>query len=179
MLMRLKVMKKFILSALTSAVLFGASAFAMEEESNPGVNVAPKSISPDLLQRAKEFADKNQYEQAFSIYEDIVKNDHPEGDVSTAYNNLADLYFYGKGTQPNPEKAMGFYEESAKRGNKNGEYNWALHCFNGVYVPQNPILALNYFDKAARQGDPELSRKAAAFLRIYTQKPLNEMSMHE
>lgn len=142
--MRLIVMKKFFLSALTSFVLFGASAFAME---------LSESEEFSSLCSAKLYSTKGQHKEAFQIYEKLVRNSFSENIVSIANNNLADLYLNGKGVPQNSRKAMEYYEASAKGGNMIGQHNWALHCYNGKHVRRDPLKALLYFGRAAEQGD--------------------------
>lgn len=68
-------------------------------------------------------------------------------------NNLGNCYYWGKGVEPDYEKAVYWYRKSAEQGNAFAQYNLG-HCYYGGYgVEPDHKKAVYWLKKSAKQGD--------------------------
>jgi TPR repeat protein len=74
-------------------------------------------------------------------------------DHSAALNEVGFCYEHGKGVEKNPEEALRYYMESAKRGFIRAQVNVGACFYLGIGVAKDPAVALLWFDRAAKRGD--------------------------
>lgn len=90
-------------------------------------------------------------QMARAIWEELAL----KGD-GQAMNNLGVLYDQGKGSEPDPGRALHWFAQSANAGNTSGMNNYGRFLQQGRGgIPANPEEAARWFDLAARQGQPE------------------------
>ena len=88
------------------------------------------------------------FEKGFKLVSQAYANG-----VSDAVYELADCYYYGKGTQEDKAKAFTFYSEAAKGGNDEAQYMLGEYYMNAYgNVAEDPKLAFEWFSKASEQG---------------------------
>ena len=73
---------------------------------------AKKGDADAQCKLAKQYFSNNEYDKAFEWYEKSANGGNIE-----SYYILANLYYYGKGTEKNSIKAIEWFEKSANRGN--------------------------------------------------------------
>ena len=74
---------------------------------------------------------------------------------AVAQYELALAYYYGRGVEASPEKAVELLLTSAAAGNGFAKYFVGIEKVNGTYIPQDYPAAYQLFEEAAASGVPE------------------------
>lgn len=90
---------------------------------------------------------------SFSAYsndiDELIKQAN-NGDAEAQYN-LGDIYYYGKSTNTDYEKAIYYYKLSAEQGNLYAQHNLGTMYYFGTGVPKNLSIAKEWFKKSCDQ----------------------------
>lgn len=149
----------FFRSALLPALLIAASVavFAAPAAAQPGVTVRDRieQALPTQSEKADRFNegllahDKGDYARAFEIWLPLAQQD----DLA-AMRNVALLLKEGRGTTPNPERALYFFERAGRGGLISAQVNTAFMYLNGEGIAQDYKKASFWFHAAALAGVP-------------------------
>lgn len=82
-------------------------------------------------------------------------------DHAQAQFECAVMYYYGRGTAQDIDKAMYWFEKSATLGYKHAIYHCAKIYEEGKEIPQNLVKSLYWYEKLAQQGDSNSQYKCA------------------
>lgn len=99
-----------------------------------------------------ESQDMSKANHWYSLSVDAYKKLAEQGDADAQYH-LADLYYFGKGTIIDYQKAAEWFEKAAEQGMLRAQYNLAECYYEGVGVPCDKQKAVEWWTKAAGQGD--------------------------
>lgn len=90
---------------------------------------------------------------SFSAYsndiDELIKKAN-NGDAEAQYN-LGNIYYYGKSTITDYEKAINYYKLSAEQGNLYAQHNLGTMYYFGTGVPKNLSIAKEWFKKSCDQ----------------------------
>ena len=100
-----------------------------------------------LFTDATEALDKAQFKTAYAYFLHLAGKGHAE-----SFNQLGDMYFYGRGVTPDKKKALEYYKQAAERDSVYGYFNVGFLYWNGPQEIQDPQQALQYLKKAAQMG---------------------------
>ena len=100
-------------------------------------------------QKGVIYYNKGNYRDAITIFAELVQYKYPP---AMYYVSLC--YRYGKGIGKNPEHAMKFLLEAAKRGDAEAQYALAQTFEEGDIVERNDSLAHHWYNTAAMQEEP-------------------------
>lgn len=95
---------------------------------------------------------------AMDYYEKALRL-HDEEGKKAAMSSMADLYVNGKGDEKNIEKGLSLYRESAELGYIPSNYKLGIIYEEGLIVPVNIPLALEYYKIAASAGNDDAKKK--------------------
>lgn len=99
------------------------------------------------LEKLFEAGRLNSIQPVIEWYEKAVDAGSPE-----AMNQLALIYFRGRGTEINIDRAIHLFKSSAELGNKYAQYNMGLRYDQGTGVGVDKSKAYQYYFLAAKQG---------------------------
>lgn len=116
------------------------------DENTSEVEIPDKS-DDELFNEAKEALDKAQFKTAFAYFSHLAAKGHAE-----SFNQLGDMYFYGRGVAADETKALELYKQAAERDSVYGYFNLGFLYWNGPNEIHDPQLALQYLKKAAQRG---------------------------
>jgi TPR repeat protein len=71
------------------------------------------------------------------------------------------MHFYGQGRAENFEEALTWYQEAARQGHRDSQYNLGVMYLNGLGAEANLTVALTWFTMAADNGSPDAQFNAA------------------
>ncbi len=111
----------------------------------------PSLAFSDSFSEAVAAYDKNDYNEAFRIFESLSQLGHID-----ATNNLATLYQTGEGTNRDYKKAAELYLKAAKVGHIDAAFNYSTLSRLGIGVPKNLADAYTWAIIAARNGSSDL-----------------------
>lgn len=83
-----------------------------------------------------------------------------KGDAVAQYI-LGGMYYFGKETSPDSDKAIYWFEKSAQQNNSDAQYSLGLINKNGEKVSTNNEQAFYWFKKSAEQGDSDAQYELA------------------
>lgn len=89
------------------------------------------------------------HEEAVRLFRETV-GAHP-----IALENLADCHEHAHGVAKDLAEAAKLYRQAAEKGWASGQKHYARVLENGLGVPAAPALAIEWYAKAANQGDAE------------------------
>lgn len=75
-----------------------------------------------------------------------------QGDTR-AQDQLASMYYFGRGVPQDYGEAFRWYRKAAEQGDAKGQFNLGLMYDDGKAVPQDHAEAVNWYRKAAEQSD--------------------------
>ncbi|MEQ9225637.1 MAG: tetratricopeptide repeat protein [Parvibaculum sp.] len=146
--------------ARSLVALFAAFSFVLSPsfvQAQPGTSVQDRLeedwVGPE--ERSERFDkgvaayDAGDFAQAFEIWLPLAQND----DLA-AMRNVALLLRQGKGTAPDPERALYFYERAGRGGLVSAQVNAAFMHLDGDGIPQDYKQASFWFHAAAVAGVP-------------------------
>lgn len=103
--------------------------------------------SKELLKKAIESYDKNNFDEAFEIFQQLAKQEDAE-----AQFYLGKMYSLGQKATQDHTKAVEFYQKSAEQGNASAQNNLGRMYETGQGVEKNDKKAFDWYCKAAEQG---------------------------
>ena len=113
--------------------------------------IPPGAVSESslvLLEKANNFFENKQYNEAFPLYERVAK----EGDAF-GQNMLGKCYYHGNGVIKDYAQAVGWWKKAAEQGEANAQTNLGVCYYNGQGVAKNYYQAVYWYKKAANQGE--------------------------
>ncbi|MDC0158088.1 sel1 repeat family protein, partial [Verrucomicrobia bacterium] len=122
--------------------------------------------SPDLFSFESDFdagmrlAEEEQWEEAIERLRRAAEGGHAD-----AQNELANMYYEGKGVGKDLGKAYEWYREAASQGDATGQKDLGVMYYRGEGVEQDHAEAFRWFHKAAEQGDAEAQSNLAEMYR--------------
>ncbi|OGO93732.1 MAG: hypothetical protein A3F41_02960 [Coxiella sp. RIFCSPHIGHO2_12_FULL_44_14] len=116
----------------------------------------PSSPGPEeCYQQGIACESEKQYEQARVYYDKALKKDYYK-----ANTNLGLFCLKGRGGMPqNKKQAHDYFLKGAERGHVRAMYNLAMMLERGDGIDKNEQCALNWYEKAAQQGDQQAVKK--------------------
>ena len=91
--------------------------------------------------------EKAQFKTAYAYFSYLTQRNHAE-----SFNELGDMYFYGRGMAINQAKALELYKKAAALDSVYGFFIVGFLYWNGPEEIQDPEQALQYLKKAAQMG---------------------------
>jgi len=124
-----------------------ARAFqAFDKGARGGCLEAQDALCEFILEKKLE----EHYDLAFFLI-----NRNAERGRANAQRILGHLYARGIGVEPNPQKAISWWHESAKNGDMVAQYNLGTSYHQGHMVGKDRVAAMRFLMAAAAQGDDE------------------------
>lgn len=108
----------------------------------------------EVLIASNDLHKKGDYTTAVEGYKQAATQDpSKQKETAVANNNLAVMYYEGKGVAQNLSKAYELFSKAAATGLPNAQYNLGKMYHTGKGVPRNLNKAISWYKKAAAQGD--------------------------
>ena len=82
-----------------------------------------------------------------------------------AYYNLAQSYYFGRGTRKDPVEAVRLYKIAAEMGFAKAQFNLGMCLQRGEGVPCNPVEGFTWLKRAADAGDADAQNQVGFALR--------------
>ncbi len=109
-----------------------------------------------ILVASNDLHKKGDYTTAVEGYKHAATQDpSKQKETAVANNNLAVMYYEGKGVAQNLSKAYELFSKAAATGLANAQYNLGKMYHTGKGVPRNLNQAKSWYKKAAAQGDSQ------------------------
>jgi tetratricopeptide (TPR) repeat protein len=123
------------------------SVVSTDDESLTSDEPKLKYWGKKYYQKAKEFYDNKDYENAYKWYRKAAE----QGDVNAQFS-LATLYDYGEGVTQDYKEAAKWYRKAAEQGDDGAQYNLGVMYDQGDGVTQDDKVAVKWYRKAAELG---------------------------
>lgn len=94
--------------------------------------------------------------------------------MAVAQHNIAVMYYGGRGTAKDDEKALRWLLLAAKQGWQDSQFNLALMYARGQGTRQNRVEAYKWFYVAARNGDVEAAQQRDEIASKLTQTEISK-----
>lgn len=130
-------------------VLDGKAKISYEKAYNYLKSAADSGLADACNQIGELYYEDCEYDNAFRYFNTAAKNESVEGKY-----NLADCYYYGKGTSQNYEKAFDLYIEAAESKHIQATYSLAWCYDYGQGTKKSDKLAFKWYMEAAKLGHP-------------------------
>lgn len=119
----------------------------LEDETITDIEIPQDKSDEELYKDAKNALEKAQFKTAYAYFSYLTQRNHAE-----SFNELGDMYFYGRGMAINQAKALELYKKAAALDSVYGFFNVGFLYWNGPEEIQDPEQALQYLKKAAQMG---------------------------
>lgn len=117
------------------------------DETITDIEIPQDKSDEELYKDAKNALEKAQFKTAYAYFSYLTQRNHAE-----SFNELGDMYFYGRGMAINQAKALELYKKAAALDSVYGFFNVGFLYWNGPEEIQDPEQALQYLKKAAQMG---------------------------
>ena len=117
------------------------------DETITDIEIPQDKSDEELYKEAKNALEKAQFKTAYAYFSYLTQRNHAE-----SFNELGDMYFYGRGMAINQAKALELYKKAAALDSVYGFFNVGFLYWNGPEEIQDPEQALQYLKKAAQMG---------------------------
>lgn len=117
------------------------------DETITDIEIPQDKSDEELYKNAKNALEKAQFKTAYAYFSYLTQRNHAE-----SFNELGDMYFYGRGMAINQAKALELYKKAAALDSVYGFFNVGFLYWNGPEEIQDPEQALQYLKKAAQMG---------------------------
>ena len=117
------------------------------DETMTDIEIPQDKSDEELYKDAKNALEKAQFKTAYAYFSYLTQRNHAE-----SFNELGDMYFYGRGMAINQAKALELYKKAAALDSVYGFFNVGFLYWNGPEEIQDPEQALQYLKKAAQMG---------------------------
>lgn len=117
------------------------------DETMTDIEIPQEKSDEELYKDAKNALEKAQFKTAYAYFSYLTQRNHAE-----SFNELGDMYFYGRGMAINQAKALELYKKAAALDSVYGFFNVGFLYWNGPEEIQDPEQALQYLKKAAQMG---------------------------
>ena len=117
------------------------------DETITDIEIPQDKSDEELYKDAKNALEKAQVKTAYAYFSYLTQRNHAE-----SFNELGDMYFYGRGMAINQAKALELYKKAAALDSVYGFFNVGFLYWNGPEEIQDPEQALQYLKKAAQMG---------------------------
>lgn len=117
------------------------------DETITDIEILQDKSDEELYKDAKNALEKAQFKTAYAYFSYLTQRNHAE-----SFNELGDMYFYGRGMAINQAKALELYKKAAALDSVYGFFNVGFLYWNGPEEIQDPEQALQYLKKAAQMG---------------------------
>lgn len=117
------------------------------DETITDIEIPQDKSDEELYKEAKNALEKAQFKTAYAYFSYLMQRNHAE-----SFNELGDMYFYGRGMAINQAKALELYKKAAALDSVYGFFNVGFLYWNGPEEIQDPEQALQYLKKAAQMG---------------------------
>ena len=164
----LGVLAVFMLSGCTAAVPYAISAAKIVSDSSvlspPSSTVQPtphrSTANPDE-NRPYQLVGEKKYDEALPIL-----RERADKQDTKAQNQLALLYYEGKGVPEDEGRAAEWMRKAAEGGDAHSEYMLAWFFYNGIGVAQDYVKTLEWAQKAMEKGDTNATVLLARLYRL-------------
>ena len=117
------------------------------DETITDIEIPQDKSDEELYKEAKNALEKAQFKTAYAYFSYLTQRNHAE-----SFNELGDMYFYGRGMAINQAKALELYKKAAALDSVYGFFNVGFLYWNGPEEIQDSEQALQYLKKAAQMG---------------------------
>ena len=117
------------------------------DETITDIEIPQDKSDEELYKDAKNALEKAQFKTAYAYFSYLTQRNHAE-----SFNELGDMYFYGRGMAINQAKALELYKKAATLDSVYGFFNVGFLYWNGPEEIQDPEQALQYLKKAVQMG---------------------------
>ena len=117
------------------------------DETITDIEIPQDKSDEELYKDAKNALEKAQFKTAYAYFSYLTQRNHAE-----SFNELGDMYFYGRGMAINQAKALELYKKAAALDSVYGFFNVGFLYWNGPEEIQDPEQALQYLKKAVQMG---------------------------
>lgn len=117
------------------------------DETITDIEIPQDKSDEELYKEAKNALEKAQFKTAYAYFSYLTQRNHAE-----SFNELGDMYFYGRGMAINQAKALELYKKAAALDSVYGFFNVGFLYWNGPEEIQDPEQALQYLKKAVQMG---------------------------
>jgi len=117
------------------------------DETITDIEIPQDKSDEELYKEAKNALEKAQFKTAYAYFSYLTQRNHAE-----SFNELGDMYFYGRGMAINQAKALELYKKAAALDSVYGFFNVGFLYWNGPEEIQEPEQALQYLKKAVQMG---------------------------
>lgn len=117
------------------------------DETMTDIEIPQDKSDEELYKDAKNALEKAQFKTAYAYFSYLTQRNHAE-----SFNELGDMYFYGRGMAINQAKALELYKKAAALDSVYGFFNVGFLYWNGPEEIQDPEQALQYLKKAVQMG---------------------------
>ena len=117
------------------------------DETITDIEIPQDKSDEELYKDAKNALEKAQFKTAYAYFSYLTQRNHAK-----SFNELGDMYFYGRGMAINQAKALELYKKAAALDSVYGFFNVGFLYWNGPEEIQDPEQALQYLKKAAQMG---------------------------
>ena len=117
------------------------------DETITDIEIPQDKSDEELYKDAKNALEKAQFKTAYADVSYLTQRSHAE-----SFNELVDMYFYGRGMAINQAKALELYKKAATLDSVYGFFNVGFLYWNGPEEIQDPEQALQYLKKAVQMG---------------------------
>lgn len=115
------------------------------DETITDIEIPQDKSDEELYKEAKNALEKAQFKTAYAYFSYLTQRNHAE-----SFNELGDMYFYGRGMAINQAKALELYKKAAALDSVYGFFNVGFLYWNGPEEIQDPEQALQYLKKAVQ-----------------------------
>lgn len=116
------------------------------DETITDIEIPQDKSDEELYKEAKNALEKAQFKTAYAYFSYLTQRNHAE-----SFNELGDMYFYGRGMAINQAKVE-LYKKAAALDSVYGFFNVGFLYWNGPEEIQDPEQALQYLKKAVQMG---------------------------
>lgn len=117
------------------------------DETITDIEIPQDKSDEELYKDSKNALEKAQFKTAYAYFSYLTQRNHAE-----SFNELGDMYFYGRGMAINQAKALELYKKAATLDSVYGFFNVGFLYWNGPEEIQDPEQALQYLKKAVQMG---------------------------
>jgi TPR repeat protein len=153
--------------AISAAQLVSVSG-ALSEPSSTAQPARPLATTNTEENRPYQLIAEKKYDEALPILRERADRQDPK-----AQNQLALLYYEGKGVPEDDGKAAEWMRKAAEGGDATSQYMLAWFSYKGIGVPQDYAKSLEWAQKAMEMGDTNATTLLARLHRLGRGVPQN------